>query len=60
MVGYEVEPDKAVLSSIDLSADIGALKIEDSKVVVRSNRCYGCGLCRQMCITWSVLWGQKK
>lgn len=24
MVGYEVEPDKAVSSSIDLSADIGA------------------------------------
>jgi Fe-S-cluster-containing hydrogenase component 2 len=38
----------------------GALKIEDSKIVVRSNRCYGCGLCRQMCMTWSVLWGQKK
>ncbi len=38
----------------------GALMVEDNKIVVRSNRCYGCGLCRQMCMTWSVLWGQKK
>ena len=38
----------------------GALRVEDNKIVVRSNRCYGCGLCRHMCMTWSVLWGQKK
>jgi len=38
----------------------GALVVKENKVVVASNRCYGCNLCRHMCMTWNVIWEPKK
>jgi Fe-S-cluster-containing hydrogenase component 2 len=30
-----------------------ALTVKENQVVVESDRCHGCGLCRYMCMTWS-------
>ncbi len=35
------------------SCPSGALKVTDGAVTVDSDRCYGCGLCRGLCMTLS-------